>query len=254
MPVSINGSSHSNSQAGANLMPSSQPIGLAAPDGLGGFLAQASEFLTLTTTQWDAIIEGGLSSTGLTPGAWYYAGCDSGKITTGVPVPGESSPEPSTSSSVGARVGFAVSATQMLIRIGDVPLTLNLPNNGAALGMPVTIDQPASVTVLTPAAATSRALAEVAGIVAYSNASDTNVVAFTSGMILELTTVQWDARTGGSGGLSPGEAYYLSATSGGIVASTPPSGSGDFTVKIGAAISATMLAIEIGEPIPSTTS
>jgi len=249
MPVGINGTDHNTAQAGANLMPNAQPLGLTAPDGLGGFLIQASGILTLTTAQWDARIEGGVSSTGLAPGTWYYVGCDTNKITPGVAVPGAAGPESTTSSPVGARLGFATSTTDMLIRVGDVPLTINLPNNGAALGMPVVVDLPASTTVFTPGQASVLALAQIAGIFAYSNADDSRVVAFTSGMELELTTAQWDARTGGAGGLSPGERYYLSATAAGGLVTTPPVATGDFAVSIGSAISATRMAIQIGASV-----
>ena len=228
-------------------MPACQPTGIYVGAGIG---LQADDVVTLTTAQWDAVIEGGISSTGLTQGSWYYCGCDGGKITTGVPVPGGTLGEQTTSSPVGAKLGFALSPTQLYLSIGDPPNTINLPNNGATLGMPVLIDLPADTTVFTPGGANSINAAQVSGIVAYSNAADSSLVAFTSGMELEFTVAQWNARTGGSGGLSPGGTYYLGTTLGSITG-TAPTGSGVQSVKIGSAVSTTKLAIQIGPPVPS---
>jgi hypothetical protein len=57
------------------------------------------------------------------------------------------------------------------------------------------------------------------GIVAAVIADEVSVE--TSGMVT-LTTDQWDAVTGGKGGLIPGTAYYLSTTQPGHLTDTPP--------------------------------
>ena len=60
---------------------------------------------------------------------------------------------------------------------------------------------------------------------------------------LVLDTATWDASTGGSGGLVPGQSYYLSQTERGrLTASYPRSGK---TAKIGTAINQTTLNVQI---------
>lgn len=67
--------------------------------------------------------------------------------------------------------------------------------------------------------------------------------------IIELTTVQWDALTGGAGGLSPGAIYYVSNSVAGGLLAAPPVIVGHYVVKVGNAISTTRMEIEIEPPI-----
>jgi hypothetical protein len=67
--------------------------------------------------------------------------------------------------------------------------------------------------------------------------------------VLTLTTGEWDAVTGGSGGLTPGSVYYLSAATAGLMTATAPSSSGHFVVALGLALNATDLDISIERPI-----
>jgi uncharacterized membrane protein len=81
---------------------------------------------------------------------------------------------------------------------------------------------------------------------------DTSVSSGTTGNvqtsgIFSATTTQWDAITGGSGGLSPGP-YYLSLTSGQLTNSSPIS-TGQYVVEIGLALSSTKLKLQIQSPI-----
>lgn len=61
---------------------------------------------------------------------------------------------------------------------------------------------------------------------------------------LVLTTAQWDARTGDSGGLTAGDYYWLSSTAGGLTKTQPASGYGQC---VGVAESTTVLLVNIGE-------
>jgi hypothetical protein len=234
---------------GANVMPAAQPLGIAARNPLGTLEIQTGGTVSLEIAEWNAVIDsgGGASTTGLTPGLWYYAALG-GLITTGVPAPGESSIENTTSSPIGARLGLAISATDLLLLIGTPPNTIVLPNNGAALGMPVIIDQPASTTVFTPGEANDIGGSRVNAVAAYIDGAG-NVVGFTTGMVLELTIAQWDARVGGSTGLSPGDTYWLSTATPGAMVDAPPVASGTFQVMIGQALSTTKLFIQIGQPV-----
>jgi len=60
---------------------------------------------------------------------------------------------------------------------------------------------------------------------------------------MTLTTAQWDAVTGQTGGLTPGAKYYLDATTGGHITSTVP-GSG-YLACVGQAISPTKMLVRI---------
>lgn len=62
--------------------------------------------------------------------------------------------------------------------------------------------------------------------------------------VLTLTTVQWDAVTGQSGGLTVGK-YYLDPATSGKMSITPPSTVGQLVVELGRALSATDFKIEI---------
>jgi hypothetical protein len=64
---------------------------------------------------------------------------------------------------------------------------------------------------------------------------------------VELTTAQWDAVTGGSGGLTEGDAYYVSDTDG-MLTSTAPGGLDSVTV-VGIAQSPTLLLLQIAFPV-----
>lgn len=61
---------------------------------------------------------------------------------------------------------------------------------------------------------------------------------------LTLTTTQWDAITGGSGGLRAGNRYYVSETDGQL-STSPPVGSGKRVIPVGAAISPTTMLIQL---------
>lgn len=66
--------------------------------------------------------------------------------------------------------------------------------------------------------------------------------------ILACTTGEWDAVAGTTGGLAAGVEYYLAASAG-LISATAPSGSGNYIVKVGTAISTTELEISIGDSV-----
>ena len=83
---------------------------------------------------------------------------------------------------------------------------------------------------------------------------DVSVAAAASGSIqtdgiLTATTVQWDAVTGASGGLTPGSVYYLDPTTSGRLTVTAPSTVGQQVVRIGKALSTTEMDISCEPPI-----
>lgn len=63
--------------------------------------------------------------------------------------------------------------------------------------------------------------------------------------VLAATTGQWDTVTGGSGGLTVGSTYYVSAATAGALTTTAPTAAGEFVQQVGIAISSTELEITI---------
>lgn len=63
--------------------------------------------------------------------------------------------------------------------------------------------------------------------------------------VLVATTAQWDAVTGGSGGLTAGSQYYLDPATAGKLTLTATSTTGQYLVRIGLAMSATELDVRI---------
>ncbi len=67
--------------------------------------------------------------------------------------------------------------------------------------------------------------------------------------VLSLTTTQWDAVAGTTGGLTAGTLYYLSAATAGSITSTAPSTVGQYVIQIGLALSTTELKIDIKQSV-----
>jgi hypothetical protein len=120
-------------------------------------------------------------------------------------------------------------------------------NSGAiTIGTPVYVKSNGNVD---KAQANASGTVQVLGLV-----RDASISSSTSGVIqtdgvLSATTAQWDAVTGDSGGLTPGAAYYLSASTAGQLTTNAPTTAGQFVVRIGLALSSTELDISIAPPI-----
>lgn len=96
------------------------------------------------------------------------------------------------------------------------------------------------------ALANASTTAKVIGLVAVAP-SITNGVAGAIALddVLTLTTAQWDAVTGGSGGLVFNTIYYLDPSTAGHITSTAPTTVGQYVVEIGRALSTTDMKINI---------
>jgi hypothetical protein len=66
---------------------------------------------------------------------------------------------------------------------------------------------------------------------------------------LPLTTAQWDAVAGTSGGLAFNTPYYVSDATPGMLTATPPSTSGHFDTQVIVGLSTTTAAVQIQPPI-----
>jgi hypothetical protein len=98
------------------------------------------------------------------------------------------------------------------------------------------------------AKANAMATAKVIGLM-----KDTSVAAGATGLvqtdsILKLTTSQWDAVTGETGGLVFDASYFLDAVTEGKLTRTPVTGT-DINVYVGRAMSTEDLDISVGTPI-----
>jgi hypothetical protein len=67
--------------------------------------------------------------------------------------------------------------------------------------------------------------------------------------VLSLTTAEWDAAFGTTGGLTPDATYYLSPSTAGRGTATCPTTVGQLVVILGIALSTTELLIRVSEPI-----
>lgn len=98
------------------------------------------------------------------------------------------------------------------------------------------------------AQADAQSTIRVAGIVVTGAAAANPVDIQTEG-IVTLSTGEWDAVAGTTGGLTPGATLFLSAAAAGEGTETAPTVAGEFVLRVGHALSATELEIDIQQPI-----
>lgn len=120
---------------------------------------------------------------------------------------------------------------------------LELTNNSG-----VTIDKGQAVFIsgnneITLSKADSTSTATCFGI-ATEQITNTNSGNVAYGGVLELTTGEWDTVSGGSGGLSAGAEYWVSAATAGNITSTAPTSPGQQQTSIGYGISTIKLFID----------
>lgn len=98
------------------------------------------------------------------------------------------------------------------------------------------------------ARANATGTSKAVGLAAEGISSSASGMIQTNG-ILTLTTTEWDAVTGQTGGLTPGAYYFLSAATAGALTTTAPSTTGHSVLPIGQAISDVSMNICIEKPI-----
>lgn len=129
------------------------------------------------------------------------------------------------------------------------------PTTNRPLGFPVgtpvaprNVDQSAPHTVY-PSNATDGTVAHVIGLASTPGVVGKRTNVQSQG-VLNLTTEQWDAITGDTGGLVRGNPYYLTPGPGdGHLTQTAPTTPEDFVVRVGIALSPTDLLILICCPV-----
>lgn len=131
------------------------------------------------------------------------------------------------------------------IATATAPVTVVKVNGNAGAivaGTPVYVK---SATQYDKARANAASTAGVLGLQKESSiAAGANGTIQTAG-ILTLTTAQWDAIFGTSGGLAYGAIYYLSADTAGLATATSPTTAGQYTIQLGRAISPTEFNVRI---------
>ena len=118
------------------------------------------------------------------------------------------------------------------------------------IGTPVVQSIAHEGTVI-PGRANDASTSFVTGLAAGAAVAGSSAIVQMAGPIT-LTTAEWDAITGDSGGIVRGVPYYLSAGSNeGRLTRTPPSDDGEFVVQVGIGMSANDLLIQICCPQPA---
>ncbi len=123
----------------------------------------------------------------------------------------------------------------------DVVSALNANASTAPPGSPVYYS---SGTQFDLARANASGTVKCAGLLRASTATTASGEVQTDG-IITLTTAEWDAVTGQTGGLTQGAFYFLSAATAGRMTTTAPTGSGEFIKPLGLAKSTTEFEITI---------
>lgn len=126
----------------------------------------------------------------------------------------------------------------------------NLTNNNAGavvIGAPVYI---IANDAFDKAQANASGTKEVVGLVAASPSIGTGASgAVQVAGILTLTTAQWDAICGTSGGLTANTTYFLDPATAGKLTSTVPTTVGQYVAEVGRSLSTTELEIKIQQPM-----
>lgn len=133
----------------------------------------------------------------------------------------------------------------------ELPLTDNLPSasdslartfTGAAIaGAPQYIDGNSSVD---NAQANAEGTSQVLGLAAAAVAAAASGAVVTEGVVT-LTTGEWDAVAGTTGGLTADQKYYLDASTAGRLTATAPQTAGQYMVEVGRALSTVEMHVRI---------
>lgn len=105
-----------------------------------------------------------------------------------------------------------------------------------------------STTGFQPARANALATAEVVGLLRSPTNPNSSGVIITNGLF-GATPAQWQAVTSNAVGLAPGVVYYLSSANAGRLTPTAPDASGEFLVRLGRAMTNTLMLLNPSFPI-----
>jgi len=270
--------------AQADDLATSKAVGLAnetiSNDGTGNVITEG--ILIASTAQWDAVTG---DSGGLSYGATYYLDdAATGNLTSTAPTGSGNYVTPvgvaisetaliinvgepritigaantvcavaTDGSSVlyktltaGDNIGI-VSANDTITITADEASSEPVSNNSGdtiSIGMAVYVS---GANAITAAQANAESTSKVIGLAQEEIADSATGNIITEGL-LSLTTGQWDALTGDSGGLTAGTTYYLDDATAGHITGTKPTGSGNYVTKLGTAIDETTLVVDLELP------
>jgi len=147
----------------------------------------------------------------------------------------------------GALTSLGLSSTDVPIFAGVIAPSLTLLTNNQGASVPIcscVYTDSSNTFKLSRAdiAATSLPVGLVSTTISNGASGTVN-----TGSTMEATAAQWDAVVGGSGGLVPGAAYFLSNTVAGRITTVVPTSG--YVVRIGQALSTTKLKVSVGARI-----
>lgn len=120
------------------------------------------------------------------------------------------------------------------------------------LGMAVHADLPGDTLVLRKSDAsfvgTAKCLGLIVKLTTPTTPSFTVEITERGAGFVELTTAQWDAITGDTGGLEVASTYYVSAVTPGFLTRTPPSNP-NYIIQVGVAVAPTKMQLQIAPPV-----
>ena len=142
-----------------------------------------------------------------------------------------------------------VNGRRQQLQAGDTLAASVTENNTLTLTADATliagqVVYPSAADHVNKAKADAAGTVDAVGLAAAAVASSATGAIQTSGVVT-LSTAEWDALAGTSGGLTFKTRYYLSAATAGLLTATPPSSVGQYVKEIGIAMSTTELLITL---------
>ena len=148
-------------------------------------------------------------------------------------------------------VGQIPISTGTTLTMQDAPVSgdITLTNGNVGSLVPGTpVYETAVASTVDKARANAIATCHVVGLsVGTITASGTGVIR--SAGVLTLSTAEWDAVTGGTGGLTIGSRYYLDPATAGKLTLAPTDSTGNFMVEVGKALSTVGLLVAVRSPL-----
>lgn len=127
-------------------------------------------------------------------------------------------------------------------------LSISLTNGEASAFIVGNILYSSAAGTAKKAQANALATSYVIGLTLTATASAGSATVQTDGVVT-LSTGQWDAVAGTTGGLAFGTVYYLSAATAGLLTATAPSTTGQQWVQVGIGLSTTQMKLEVMGPV-----
>ena len=132
--------------------------------------------------------------------------------------------------------------------IGEVNLPTATNGNAGTLSAGMVIYHTATASTIDKARSNASGTMDASGFVVADITTGATGTYQDSG-VLSLTTTQWDAVTGQTGGLTSGSLYYVDPSTAGKITTTVPSTVSQFVQKVGRAVNTTDMHILLKQSI-----